>query len=246
MIRAALTTLTRLPIAGTGTADTGPAGFGVAGAIVGLAGFIALAVLGQSMPILAAILAVGAMAAISGALHLDGLADTADALLAPDPETAERARKDPRLGIGGALALVIVISLDVVALAQLAVERGGIVAGLACVVAAASGRALAVAVARAGRRRRSDGWGGRFAEEVTPVAIGVALGSVAAIAVLAGALVDWSLTSGAAAGAAIGAAAGWLIVRWRGQLDGDVLGATVELTCCASLVATAIFARAVG
>ena len=41
------------------------------------------------------------MAVVSGAIHLDGLADTADALLAPDPAAPRPLAQDPAIGSGG-------------------------------------------------------------------------------------------------------------------------------------------------
>ena len=48
--------------------------------------------------------------------------------------------------------------------------------------------------------------------------------------------------SGPWSGAAVGLAAAWLIVGRRGQLDGDGLGASVELSFAAVVVATALVA----
>src|SRR6266853_580866 len=89
---AALALLTRLPVRPRNGLASGAAAFPVVGAVVGVAGLVPL-ILGAAVePVLASLLAIAAMTALTGALHLDGLADTADALLAPDPTTAERAR----------------------------------------------------------------------------------------------------------------------------------------------------------
>ena len=66
----------------------------------------------------AAVVAVAVDAAVTGCLHLDGLADAADGLL----PAVGRARRfeimaDPRVGAFGAVALVLVLSLRVTALA---------------------------------------------------------------------------------------------------------------------------------
>ena len=54
--------------------------------------------------------------------------------------------------------------------------------------------------------------------------------TAAVVAVVAGLLVGAvAFGAGIAAGAAIGLAAGLILVRTRRQVDGDVLGATVEL-----------------
>ena len=55
---------------------------------------------GQGHPGPAAISALAIVAILSGGLHLDGLADTSDALAAP-AGAADRARTDPRAGTAG-------------------------------------------------------------------------------------------------------------------------------------------------
>ena len=117
-IRAALSMLTRIPVGAADDDDTGAAAYGLVGALVGAIAAIPVALLAGAAPTLAAIVAVGTLAIVSGGLHLDGLADTADALLAPDRIRAEAARKDPAVGSGGVVALVLVLAAQVAALAS--------------------------------------------------------------------------------------------------------------------------------
>ena len=99
------------------------------GAVVGSAWWLA----GRVWPAaLAAVVAVAVDAAITGCLHLDGLADAADGLL----PAVGRARRfeimaDPRVGAFGAVALVLVLSLRTTALA-VTVARPLVVVGLWC------------------------------------------------------------------------------------------------------------------
>lgn len=73
---------------------------------------------------LAAALAVAAVELASGGLHLDGLADSADAVAARgDRERALAAMRDPRVGAVGAAVLCLVLLISVLALAT-AVGRG--------------------------------------------------------------------------------------------------------------------------
>jgi adenosylcobinamide-GDP ribazoletransferase len=241
-MRGALATLTRLPMGAASGADHAAAAFGVVGALVGVAGLAVMWPLGTAAPLVSAPLALAAMVVLSGALHLDGLADTADALLAVDPASAERARKDPALGPGGATALLLVLALEAGSLATLAVDAGGLAAGVACVVAGSVSRALAVVVALAGRDRASDGWGGGFARRASPGAAAVAGATAGAVIVGAATLGFRAPAVGGVAGAAIGLGLGWWILRARMRLDGDALGATVELGFCACLVASAVTA----
>ena len=117
--------------------DRAPAWFGVVGALVGLAVGGAWWVAGELWPpLLAAVIAVAVDAALTGLLHLDGLADSADGLLPP----VDRARRlaimaAPDVGAFGVAALVVVLVARVAALAALSPDvaaGGGPVGGLAC------------------------------------------------------------------------------------------------------------------
>jgi adenosylcobinamide-GDP ribazoletransferase len=243
-VRAALGLLTRLPVRPTDGTASGAAAFPLAGALVGLAGVVPVVIWAASEPMLGSLLAVAATTALTGALHLDGLADTADALLAPDPTQAERARKDPAIGSGGTVALILVVGIQVVALAGLASSAGGPVAGAAFVAAAVVARALPViAVVLARSRVERAGFGGWFAARVRPadavVALSLATVLIVGLAVIVGSLI---VVLGGLIGAVVGLALAGLIVRGRGQLDGDGLGAIVELTVAATLAAVAFAA----
>lgn len=63
-------------------------------------------------PELAAAIAVGGDAVVTGGLHLDGLADAADGLLAPmSRQRRLEVMRDPAVGAFGAVALVVVLLL---------------------------------------------------------------------------------------------------------------------------------------
>ncbi len=242
---AAVAVLTRLPAGSAPPDRSGSRWFGLVGALVGAAAFAPMVALGAAVPGAAAILAVGTMAVLSGGLHLDGLADTADALIAVGPGAAERARKDPSIGVGGATALVLVLGLEVASLSALAAASGALVAGLACVVGGAAARATPVLVARLARSRaRGTGLGAVFAQRVS--AADAAIASLTALAVAIAATLPGGnpvLLVGGLVGAAAGTALGLGVVRLRGQLDGDALGATVELSFAAILLSTAAIGR---
>lgn len=94
-------------------------------ALVGLAaGVFAAAVdlaTGKILPSLpSAVLTAAALLAVSGALHLDGLADTADGFFSSRPrERILEIMRDSRIGTMGVAAIVIVLLLKVSALAAL-------------------------------------------------------------------------------------------------------------------------------
>ena len=248
---AALLLLTRFPLRSRGADDTASADASGAiavpliGAVVGLIGAAPLVLVGWLQP-LSSFLALAAVAVVTGALHLDGLADTADALLAANRERAERARKDPAVGPGGAVALLLVVAIDASALVAIATAAGSWPAGGALLIAVVASRTVAVQIAAIERSRVApDGFGAWFAARVRPLAaLGAAIIATligAAVALVIGAI---GIAIGGAAGAVMGLAIGVVIVRLRRQLDGDGLGAVVELTVAVVLVATAIVAAA--
>ena len=244
-IAAAFAMLTRIPIRSSSRDATGAAAYGLVGAVVGALGGLLMILLGESVPTLAAVLAVGAMAVASGAVHLDGLADTTDALLARDAAQAEIARKDPAIGSGGVVALIVVLAIQVAALASLAVLPGGggpVVAGMACVAAGSVSRALPVVVVLLrGDAIGRVGLGAWFAERVGVVDGVSATVSAAVVAVVAVLLVGAiAFGAGIAVGAAIGVGIGLYLVRARRQVDGDILGATVELGFAAVVASVAV------
>lgn len=73
-------------------------------------------------PWLAAVLALALWTWVTGALHLDGLSDVADALGAAhrDPARFLAVLKDPHIGVFGAVTLVVQLLLKLVLLAELA------------------------------------------------------------------------------------------------------------------------------
>lgn len=243
--RAAISMLTRLP-GGTVSGElTGARMFALVGALTGLAGAVPLLLFDRALAPAAAILAVATMAVLSGALHLDGLADTADALVAPGGEAAERARKDPSVGVAGAVALILVLGLEVTSLTLLAAGPGPFVAGLACLVGGAGSRVAPVVLARAARRRAAAaGMGAWFSDRVTARDATIAGSSGVLLAVAAA---SWSGSAavlvGGLVGFATGTGLGLALVRLRGRLDGDGYGATVELTFAATVLAIAALVR---
>jgi len=198
--------------------DRAPAWFGVVGGLVGLAVGGAWWAAGELWPpLLAAVIAVGVDAALTGFLHLDGLADSADGLLPP----VDRARRlaimaAPDVGAFGAAALILVLVARIAALAALSPDVL-LVAGLWA--AARAGMALTM-----GRvpYARAEGTASGFAGGSAAAA---ALTAVVALAGVAATLGGWAgpTTAAAAAGAFLAVVA--LAVRRVGGYTGDVLGA---------------------
>ncbi|MBA3980140.1 MAG: adenosylcobinamide-GDP ribazoletransferase, partial [Alcanivorax sp.] len=124
----ALTLLTRLPVRLRGEIDTADHGravvaYPLVGVLLGLIQLVMawLAVLGGLPVWPVAILLVTAQVLLTGALHLDGLADSADAWLGGhgDRERTLRIMKDPASGPAGVCALLLVLLARTAALATL-------------------------------------------------------------------------------------------------------------------------------
>lgn len=123
--------LTRLPVPASAFADARAssrslAWYPLVGALVG--GLLCLLAwaLQSAPPLLAAALILVAWVLLTGALHLDGLADSADAWIGGMGATAVERRertltimKDPRSGPAGVVALALVLLLKFAALASL-------------------------------------------------------------------------------------------------------------------------------
>ena len=241
--------LTRLPVP---AANHDPLAVGrsltwypLVGALIGalLAG--ALALLGFFLPAapgVSAALIVALWAWLTGGLHLDGLADTADAAAAG----GDRARRlavlqDPRAGPAGVVAIVLVLFAKVAALTHL-LQAGAAITAL--VIAPAIGRSLVVAAFMSTPYVRAGGLGEALARHHDRQAClaGLAL-TLVGIGILA--------SAPAAAILALSNAALLLYWRWRASRDlggftGDLAGALVEvgeiltLLGCVAVLAPAV------
>ncbi len=245
-LAAAVAFLTRLPVPDRWLGDdrTGAAAFGLAGAAIGAAAAIPLVLAGHAHPGPAAVASLAILTIASGALHLDGLADTADALVAP-AGAADRARRDPRAGTAGVVAVVLVLLLDAALLTELAAIGGWLAVAALISAGAASRTAATVAGVVAGPTRAGGRLGTWFVSHLRPADAWLAIGSAVVVAGAGAALTDLAIIAGLIGGCAIATAAGWLIVRLRHQLDGDGFGALVELTLPAVLAAC-LAARTIG
>lgn len=141
----ALSFLSRIPVADLGKLEASDFAraalfYPLVGLLIGALLCIPLLLLPHSPAILLAAILTVLWAAITGGLHLDGLADSADAWLGGfgDVEKTHRILKDPLVGAAGVIALVGLLLLKFAALVVL-LERG---AWLAVLFAPALGRAL--------------------------------------------------------------------------------------------------------
>lgn len=239
-LRAAIAFLTRVPVSAPPEATAiSLAWFPVVGALIGLAGALAYAVaLLVVPPVLGAALATAALVVLTGALHEDGLADSADAWGGGSTrEDALRILDDPAHGTYGVLALVLGLLLRVSAVAAMTPAA----AVLILPAAHALTRAAMVGVLATTPPARSTGLGAHYAAIASRRTLAAAL---------AGALIIGFGLAGlaSAAFAAVAVAGAWLVrrlgMRAIGGVSGDVLGATQQVTEVAILVVAAGFVTA--
>lgn len=223
--RAAVSLLTIVPVhAGEvepATLRRAAAWFALVGGLVGAVGAVAYALtqdaLGREY---AAALALLVSAVTAGALHHDGLADTADGL---GPGSGRDARlaamRDSGIGAYGALALIAFVVLSLAALARLQADE----AVAALIAGGALGRWAVLPQMLWLAPARRDGLGTAFS--AGPVEF--AIGSVAALAI-AVALCGVAAGLIAAAGAVVACGAvTWVAHAAFGGRTGDTLGAAV-------------------
>ena len=228
-VQIALMTLTRLPAGRVRDPVPGMAGaawaFPLIGLVVGAFSAIgyALAHAAHLPPAFAALVAIATGLVITGALHEDGLADTADGL----GGGRDRARKlaimrDSHVGSYGVLALILSIAMRGACIA--AIASPFIVACALVALAAASRTAIVIALF-AMPAARSDGLGQAAADvDLTRCVTACVLG-LGALTALTGA---WPII--AIAMTAAGLFIGWIAWRHVGGQTGDVLGAIQQFT----------------
>jgi adenosylcobinamide-GDP ribazoletransferase len=230
--------LTRLPVPGRIAPRPLAAAvrcFPLVGIVVGLGGGLIYA-LGLKLalpPLGAALFAIIATGLLTGALHEDGLADSADGLVGGrDRDRRLAIMSDSRIGSYGVLALIFSVMARASLLAGLFSAHG--IAALIC--AHALGRAAMAPVMARRTAAKSNGLGasaGKPAEGDALIALAIAaivawitLGPIAAaIALLVTAAIAWSMAQ--------------LGKRLIGGYTGDILGAIEQLSEIAILAIAA-------
>jgi adenosylcobinamide-GDP ribazoletransferase len=182
------------------------------------------------------VVAVAATLLITGCLHEDGLADTADGFGASGtPERKLEIMRDSQIGTYGAAALILSLMLRAGAIASLADPA---LAAAALIAAHAGARAaMPVFMRRVPRARQ----GGLSAEAGMPPQ------RSSVVAVLIGFVVLWlclglsaTLIAFALLAAALGLMA-WLSIRQIGGQTGDVLGALEQISEILILLTAAVW-----
>ena len=212
--------------------------FPIVGLMIGLLGGLVLFCAELLVPpIVAVLLCMGVTVAVTGALHEDGLADTADGLIGGlERQQRLEIMRDSRLGSYGAVVLWFSLTAKLFLLRAL-LEKGVFTAVCALVVAHGAGRAATVTLLFSHRYVRTDeskaspfGNGVTLKEFVTaliaPILLSFALlGSKAVLVLIIAGGATW--------------AAGVYFDKKIGGITGDCLGAAnqlVELLCYLALV----------
>lgn len=232
-VQGALAFLTRLPVGGDERSWEAfrrtPVAFVLAGYVVG--GFAALP-LAVPLPLsTTAALYLGTLYLLTGVTHVDGLADTADASVVHDESTdRERRRavlKDSETGVGGTLAVALVLGTLLLGALGMAGSgpRVAFTIAVAAEVGAKAGMATLVCLGDAAH----EGLGSALTDSADATALAPVF--VAALPVLA--LAAPLGTPAVVAALLGGPAVALLTLRWArsrlGGVSGDVLGATNEL-----------------
>ena len=255
--------LTRLPVPARRDFDLARAAwaFPLVGALVGaVVGGVAVGASALGLPLLvAAVLAVLAEVLVTGALHLDGLADCADGCGGHDRESRLRIMKDHAVGVYGVSAVALDLLLKVALLHGLlssweAMEQGvqavqGVQGRWAmvgiCAAVWALSRAAMLPLARWLPYARAEGTGRSLVAGLGPVGVGVGAALAVAVALLPllGGL-PLVLPAVLVVGAALAAlaVAAWAR-RMLGGVTGDVLGAAAEMVVVVGLMAAVIVGR---
>jgi adenosylcobinamide-GDP ribazoletransferase len=241
-IRLGIGTLTRLPVPAPREIGRRTAGRAITAApVIGL-----LLALVCGLPLLlpaegpagfvAAVLVIALLAWATRALHLDGLADTADALGSgrSGPAALEIARKSD-IGPFGVVSLLFALLLQAGSLAACASRGDGYAALLVAVVT--SRVALTWACGRGVPAARPDGLGAAVAGTVPRIIC--AAWVIIAIAAAYGVL---GVAGASSVVVAIASAVIVLIVARRrlGGVTGDILGAVIEVSATCALVVLAL------
>ncbi|HEY1317952.1 MAG TPA: adenosylcobinamide-GDP ribazoletransferase [Gaiella sp.] len=233
---AAVAFLTRVPVGRAVALDArdvarGAVLFPLVGAAIGAASGVLADLLTPGLPgLVAGGLAVGLAALVTGAMHLDALADTLDALGGATRERALEIMRDHSIGAFGAIGICLVCLVNASALGALGSQNA---AWLGALVAGAAGRAAILPLARTLPYARAGGGQGRVLEGIgwSAVAVGVLL--AVALAAAAG----WAGVAAAAAAFVVVFALLLFFRGWLGGVTGDCLGATAALCETAALVA---------
>ena len=236
----ALQFLTRFPIPKVNDVDNRNTGrsllyYPVVGLLIGLLLAAVYWVLDGASDRLAAALLLFIWVLITGGLHLDGLADSADAWVGGlgDRERTLTIMKDPYCGPAAVVALVIVLIIKLTAL-EAVVAAGN---WMALVMTPVLARTALPVLFLTTPYLRADGLGSALAEHLPRVAVApVVVTTAVAMLLISGTQGLWLVITAIAVFAVLRG----LMMSRIGGTTGDTAGAAVELTETALLIVAAV------
>lgn len=237
----ALQFLTRLPVTLAGMPTPEQIGrsllfYPLVGLLIGLLLLAAQQLLGDNAVLLQAALLLALWVGISGGLHLDGLADSADAWAGGfgDKERTLAIMKDPRSGPIAVVVLVLLLVLKFAALVAL-LESGS---ELLLVLVPWLARALLPLLLLTTPYVRAGGLGQALAENLPRRQLPWVLAANVAVMALFG----WPALLALLVAGAVFFYLRVLMLKRLGGTTGDTAGALLEIAECAALVALALAA----
>jgi adenosylcobinamide-GDP ribazoletransferase len=187
-----------------------------------------------------------ALVALTGALHLDGLADTVDGLACyGDRDHRLTVMRQSDIGAFGVVAIVLVLLIELGGISTAMVHG---ISTIAVFTAVVTGRlAVAWSCVRGVPAARSDGLGAAVAGSVSRLAATIVTVLAVGALVVIGEVHDhggWNGVVRVVASAAAGLLAAWFLrliaIRRLGGVTGDVLGAGVEIATAVTLLGVAL------
>lgn len=207
-----------------------PLFFPIVGLLIGLGAAAIFALLNDLLPRnLSAAITLVAIVGITGALHIDGLADSFDGMLGGrDPETRLRIMKQPDIGAFGVAAVVLVLLVDWAALSSISTTT----AWVALPMIGLMSRTAPLVVMSIASYVSANGLGQSYVNLSKPALIAVIFLTLVASAVIGG-----GPALGVAIGGVVAAVLVGLFAKSRiGGANGDVYGASVEMVVMVCLV----------
>lgn len=239
-LRIGLSLCTRLPIGSSAAIAEGDIAraswtFPVAGLVVGLIGALVywIAIRANAAPFPAAAIALAATLLLTGAMHEDGLADTADALGGNTRERKLEIMRDSRIGTFGVCALAISLLLRWSTIADIAEPR---LVALALIAAHVAARACLPAFMHLVPPARNDGLSSGAGQPPLPsVVASLLLGATCLLFVVGPTGTAITLLMLFLAALLVAR----LAIRQFGGQTGDVLGAMEQIAECIVFLAAA-------
>ena len=177
---------------------------------------------------------------VTGGLHLDGLADSADAWMGGqgDRERTLQIMKDPRAGAGAIIWVTLVL---VVKFASLSATMGSETVWAALVLSPVLSRSAVIAILLTTPYIRVGGIGAPLAQNLPRSQAMVTLAIVGVAIIL---IAGWQGVSALVVVCVAGVSYRFFIMRRLGGVTGDTIGALIEILEAAVLIDCAIFYNA--